>query len=274
MSRTIARFSSFVVRSASATWRTSDLATRQTTGASESSSARTWASSPTFTPALRVAPKATSWALRSFSSPAAARAKNSVSLGIAPGQPPSMKPTPNSSSNRATASLSLTEYEMPSRCAPSRSVVSKTWNASRSVPMPVVPPTRNPLAARRRGSARCVCRQTSARLPMMIADAVTGEIVPCPPTRRETPPPPPPRPRPRPAPAESPEGAGISGPFRRIAQGAEILRGWGAGVGAWSADAVDPVERVRRPAGLDVLDRADRRDDRRGAAREHLGDLA
>jgi hypothetical protein len=35
--------------------------------------------------------------------------KNSVSFGIAPGQPPSMKPTPNSSSSRATASLSTTE---------------------------------------------------------------------------------------------------------------------------------------------------------------------
>ena len=46
------------------------------------------------TPALRVAPNATSTAWRSFSS-VRARRKNSVSLGIAPGQPPSMKPTPN-----------------------------------------------------------------------------------------------------------------------------------------------------------------------------------
>ena len=99
----------------------------------ESSRARTWASSATLIPGLRVAPNATSWAFASFSSPAAARAKNSVSLGIAPGQPPSMKPTPSSSSRRATASLSLTEYEMPSRWAPSRRVVSKTWNASRSM---------------------------------------------------------------------------------------------------------------------------------------------
>jgi hypothetical protein len=45
-------------------------------------------------PALRVAPKATRVAFLSTSSPSAARAKNSVSLGIAPGQPPSMKPTP------------------------------------------------------------------------------------------------------------------------------------------------------------------------------------
>ena len=89
----MASFSSSVVRSASVTWRTSDFATIVTTGACESSSARTCGSSWARTPALRVAPKATSFAcLRSSS--AAARAKNSVSLGIAPGQPPSMKPTP------------------------------------------------------------------------------------------------------------------------------------------------------------------------------------
>ncbi len=123
MSRTIARFSSGVVRRASATWRTSDFATSVTTGAPESSSARTWASSSTATPAFRVAPNATSWACSRRSS-FFARAKNSVSLGRAPGQPPSMNPTPSSSSSRATASLSFTEYEMPSRWAPSRSVVS------------------------------------------------------------------------------------------------------------------------------------------------------
>ena len=56
-----------------------------------------------------IAPKATITACRRFSSPFAARAKNSVSFGIAPGQPPSMKPTPSWSSSRATASLSATE---------------------------------------------------------------------------------------------------------------------------------------------------------------------
>ena len=65
MSATIARFSSSVVRSASRTCRTSDLATRHTTGVSASSSARTCGSSSTRTPALRVAPNATSWACRS-----------------------------------------------------------------------------------------------------------------------------------------------------------------------------------------------------------------
>ena len=53
-----------------------------------------------------------------------ARAKNSVSLGSAPGQPPSMNPTPRSSRWRAIASLSATENARPSCCAPSRSVVS------------------------------------------------------------------------------------------------------------------------------------------------------
>ena len=86
----------------------SDLATTHTTGVSASSSARTCGSAPTSTPALRVAPNATSTAFFRVSS-VRARAKNSVSLGIAPGQPPSMKPTPNSSSSRATASLSATE---------------------------------------------------------------------------------------------------------------------------------------------------------------------
>ena len=109
MSRTIARFSSSVVRSACSTCRTSDLATSVTTGARESSSARTCGSSAARAPALRVAPKATSIACLQLSSPSAARAKNSVSLGIAPGQPPSMKPTPSWSSSRATASLSATE---------------------------------------------------------------------------------------------------------------------------------------------------------------------
>jgi hypothetical protein len=81
VSRTIARFSSSVVRSASRTCRTSDFATRQTTGVSASSSARTCGSSSTRTPALRVEPNATSWACRSLSS-VRARAKNSVSLGL------------------------------------------------------------------------------------------------------------------------------------------------------------------------------------------------
>ena len=60
MSRTMARFSSPVVRSARSTCRMSDLATTQTTGVPASSSACTCGSVATSTPALRVAPNATS----------------------------------------------------------------------------------------------------------------------------------------------------------------------------------------------------------------------
>ena len=129
MSRTISRFSSRVVRRASSTWRSCDLATSVITGAPDSSSALTCGSSEALPPARRVAPKATSSAcLKSIS--CWARAKNSVSRGLAPGQPPSMKPTPKSSRCRAMVSLSATVRLMPSRCAPSRSVVSKTWKLS------------------------------------------------------------------------------------------------------------------------------------------------
>ena len=89
VSRTIARFSSSVVRSASSTWRSCDLATSVTTEAPLSRSAAISGSSAAATPARRVAPKAASRACRRSSS-WAARRKNSVSLGLAPGQPPSM----------------------------------------------------------------------------------------------------------------------------------------------------------------------------------------
>ncbi len=95
MSRTISRFSSRVVRRASSTWRSWALATRVTTGAPDVRSAFTWGSSAALPP-LRVAPNATSWAFLNVIS-CWARAKNSVSRGLAPGQPPSMYPTPKSS---------------------------------------------------------------------------------------------------------------------------------------------------------------------------------
>ncbi len=123
MSATIARFSSRVVRSASSTCRACDLATRVTTGAWESSSARTSGSSAAVPPARRVAPKAASSACWRSSS-VAARRKKSVSFGFAPGQPPSMYPTPSESSAVAIASLSATDRFRPSCCAPSRRVVS------------------------------------------------------------------------------------------------------------------------------------------------------
>ena len=62
MSRTIARFSSSVVRSASSTCRSCDFATSVTTPAPESRSAATSGSSAAATPARRVAPKAASCA--------------------------------------------------------------------------------------------------------------------------------------------------------------------------------------------------------------------
>ena len=123
MSAIIAMFSSPVVRRARSACRRSCLATSATTGASESTSARTCGSSTARVPALRVLPNAASSALRKSSS-LAARLKNSVSLGTAPGQPPSMKPTPSSSSSGAMASLSATERFIPSCWAPSRRVVS------------------------------------------------------------------------------------------------------------------------------------------------------
>ncbi len=89
MSRIISRFSASVVRSARSTCPVCDLATRVMTWAWLSSSARTCGSLSARPPTRRVAPKAARVALRSRRS-AAARAKNSVSLGLAPGQPPSM----------------------------------------------------------------------------------------------------------------------------------------------------------------------------------------
>lgn len=93
MSRTISRFSSRVVRRASSTCRSCALATSVITGAPDFRSAFTWGSSAALPPALRVAPNATSWAFSKVIS-CWARAKNSVSRGLAPGQPPSMYPTP------------------------------------------------------------------------------------------------------------------------------------------------------------------------------------
>ena len=109
VSRTIARFSSPVVRSARSTCRMSDLATRQTTGVSASSSACTCGSVGHVDAGLAGRAERDQHRVLEVELGLRARAKNSVSLGIAPGQPPSMKPTPNSSSSRATASLSATE---------------------------------------------------------------------------------------------------------------------------------------------------------------------
>ena len=71
----------------------------------------------------RVMPNATSLLVSSCSS-AGARLKSSSSFGFEPGQPASMYSTPSQSSCSAIRSLSSTVREMPSSCAPSRSVVS------------------------------------------------------------------------------------------------------------------------------------------------------
>ncbi len=85
MSRTIARFSSRVVRSASSTCRSWDFATSVTTGALESTSAATCGSSAATAPARRVAPKATSCAWRkSISSPGAGEELGVAWVGARP----------------------------------------------------------------------------------------------------------------------------------------------------------------------------------------------
>ena len=104
-SRIISRFSSRDVLSAKSTWRSKAFATKVTAGAPESRSAPSNTSSAAFTFGRRVAPKATKVAFFKTNS-FLARAKNSVSLGFAPGQPPSINPTPRSSKWRAIANLS------------------------------------------------------------------------------------------------------------------------------------------------------------------------
>ena len=85
----MATASSSEVRSASVTWRSQALATMHTTGVSAETSVVSTSSRSARTPARRVDPKATRVAVLSRSS-RGARAKNSLSLGLAPGQPPSM----------------------------------------------------------------------------------------------------------------------------------------------------------------------------------------
>ena len=86
-------------------------------------------SESTLPAARRVEPNATSFEVDSFSS-VRARWKNSMSFGLAPGQPPSIHMRPRRSSCSAMRSLSSTVTEMPSSWHPSRSVVSKTSTLS------------------------------------------------------------------------------------------------------------------------------------------------
>ena len=93
-----------------------------TTGVSAATSSRRFGSSSGRLARWRVEPKAASFARSQRMLRAAA--KNSMSLGFEPGQPPSMYGMPNSSSIRATRSLSASERMMFSPWVPSRRVVS------------------------------------------------------------------------------------------------------------------------------------------------------
>ena len=103
----------------------------QATSARESRRAAVSGSSAAFRPTRRVNPNAVRVAF--FNGTGASRPSprsTSCRWGLAPGQPPSMKSTPSSSSRPAMASLSLTDRFRPSCWDPSRSVVSKTWNSA------------------------------------------------------------------------------------------------------------------------------------------------
>ncbi len=127
-SATMATASSRVVRRASTTCISDDLATMHTASVWALTRWRSVSSSSALTAARRVEPNATSVDLDSESS-VGARAKNSSSFGLAPGHPPSMKVTPRWSSCSATRSLSSTVSDSPSCWEPSRRVVSKTSTA-------------------------------------------------------------------------------------------------------------------------------------------------
>ena len=116
------RFSSRLTRRTLLRCRPQVLPTMATVGVKISASTRRPSSACAGTPFRRVMPKATSSALASRSS--RILRKNSISLGLEAGKPPSMKPMPSSSSLSAMRTFSSTETDMPSCCMPSRSVVS------------------------------------------------------------------------------------------------------------------------------------------------------
>ena len=118
----MSRFSAGVAPSTSMTWSSQLLPKIVTTGVSAATSSRRFGSSPGAFERWRVDPKAASLARSQRIVRAAA--KNSMSLGLEPGQPPSMNGIPNSSSIRAMRSLSASDSVMFSPCVPSRRVVS------------------------------------------------------------------------------------------------------------------------------------------------------
>ena len=118
----MSRFSAGVAPSTSITWSCQLLPKIVTTGVSAATSSRRLGSVSGVFERWRVIPKAAS-RVRSQRIVRAA-AKNSMSLGLEPGQPPSTNGIPYSSSIRATRSLSASDSVMFSPCVPSRRVVS------------------------------------------------------------------------------------------------------------------------------------------------------
>ncbi len=118
----MSRFSAGVAPSTSTTCSSQLLPKIVTTGVSAATSSRRLGSSSGRLALWRVLPNAASRACCQRSLRAAA--KKSMSLGLEPGQPPSMNGKPYSSSIRATRSLSASESVMFSPWVPSRSVVS------------------------------------------------------------------------------------------------------------------------------------------------------
>ena len=122
LSSIIARLSSRGMPRACVTWKSHDFPNMQHHPTGAAASALRLGSSCGRDPCLRVLPKATSSVVaRSIS---AALAKNSSSLGLEPGHPPSTKSKPVVSSLFRTSSLSSQENETPSVWAPSLRVVS------------------------------------------------------------------------------------------------------------------------------------------------------
>ena len=118
----MSRFSAGVAPRTSVTWSSQHLPKIVTTGVSASTSSWRFGSASGRFDRWRVDPNAASFACSQRVVRAAA--KNSMSFGLEPGQPPSMNGKPYSSSIRATRSLSASESVMFSPWVPSRRVVS------------------------------------------------------------------------------------------------------------------------------------------------------
>ncbi len=118
----MSRFSAGVAPSTSTTCSSQLLPKIVTTGVSAATSSRRFGSFSAVLARWRVDPNAASRARSQRIVRAAA--KNSMSLGFEPGQPPSTNGIPYSSSMRATRSLSARDSVMFSPWVPSRRVVS------------------------------------------------------------------------------------------------------------------------------------------------------